>query len=140
MAAPAEVVDGPIEEMKRMIENFQASRVSAANLNWELMGKERERQALRKRIASDLQEMESMNKTQANDQSRVEPRYVKASEEIENKTREWECALAYAEGQRLLVQVLLLEAQDRTHRDSQAIELKRMKQVVERRIRQLDGG
>ena len=136
MTTAAQPDAGPFEEMKQMIREFQEARVSAANLNWELYEKERNRQALRKTILEDLLG-EGLTKTLANDQSRVEPGYVNASQEIENKTREWEYALAFAERTRLMVQVLLLEAQDTAHRDAGAIELKRMRVVLERRIKQL---
>jgi hypothetical protein len=124
--------------MRAMIGEFQDARVSAANLNWELMSLERDRQALRKKISEELQG-EGFSKTQANDQARTQPEYVKASQEIENKTREWECALAFAERTRLMVEVLLLETANRGRKDGQAIELRRMQQALERRIRQLDG-
>lgn len=126
------------DDMKDEVEQFRQSRVAAAGLNLQIQQLEADRVLMRKRITADLLG-EGLSKTQAKDEARIDPSYVKASNEIDQKTLEWEHALAYAEVTRLRVSIDIAEAGEAGVRDNPAVELKRVAEALLRRVKQLGG-
>ena len=126
------------DDMKDEVEQFRQSRVAAAGLNLQIQQLEADRVLMRKRITTDLLG-QGLSKTQAKDEARNDPTYVKASKEIDQKTLEWEHALAYAEVTRLLVSIEIAEAGEFGVKDNSAIELKRVADALLRRVKQLGG-
>lgn len=138
------VVEGPsvprtkFDDMRDDVEQFRQSRVAAANLSLQIQGLEAGRVALRKRIAEDLMS-EGVTKTKAADEARIDPEYTKVSRTIEQKTLEWEHALAYAEVHRLRASISIAEAGESGVKDNSALELKRVAEAMLRRVKQLGG-
>ena len=126
------------DDMRDDVEQFRQSRVAAAGLNLQIQQLEAARVTLRKEIAEKLV-AQGLSKTKAADQARIDPEYLKASAEIDQKTLEWEHALAYAEVTRLRVSIAIAEAGDSGVKDNSAVELKRVADALLRRVKQLGG-
>lgn len=113
----------------------------AATLSREVSEKERERTALRHKIAKEIMANDKLSKTAAMDQSRQTDDYLAASSGIDAHLEKWEKTFAGAEFFRMKFQLLTLRAKRDYETKNAAAELERMQGILVGRVRELrDGG
>ncbi|KKM86174.1 hypothetical protein LCGC14_1281570 [marine sediment metagenome] len=143
-AAPStfEVVDEPIpnwDDVARDHANeFLEDRTEAADLSTRISTLEADRTKMRHDIVNRLMgEPSKLSKTVATDQARLSPEYVEISQKIVLTTNKWEIRFASAEHQRMMFKVVTIGADRDYDNQNAAVELERLKDTLEKRIRQL---
>lgn len=122
---------------------FLADRKAAAAMSKQISTLEAARTALRHAIVKELMGEPSklsaskLSKTVATDQARLSPEYVDISTKIVNVTNQWEVRFASAEYQRMMFKIVTVDADRDYDNQNAAAELERLKDTLEKRIRQL---
>ena len=117
---------------------FLQDRNDAARLSKEISTLESERTAMRHKIVQRLMgEPSKLSKTVATDQARLSPEYVEISQKIVHVTERWESTFAAAEFNRMIVKIMTVDADRDYENQNTAAELERLKDTLEKRIRQL---
>lgn len=117
---------------------FLRDRLDAADLSKEISTLEASRTAMRHEIVKRLMgEPSKLSKTVATDQARLSPEYVEISTKIVSTTNKWETRFASAEHNRMMVKIMTVDADRDYENQNTAAELERLKDTLEKRIRQL---
>lgn len=118
------------------VKRCTSERKKAADLAFEVAKAERERTLMRFALAEKLV-LRGASKTAAMDGARIDPAYIKASEEIDQLTNRWEHAYAEAVGSQNGISVALAQLAYQQGPERAKVELKAIRAFLEQRVRGL---